>query len=71
MRYSQAHLTRAVVKGVAFGPRDYSQLVRAVGAAGIQCAFSGGGAGGGLWTQTIADLPGTQLVTVNTPDGAA
>ena len=72
VRHTQAHLTRAVLEGVAFGLRDNFELVRAVGAAEIeQVRISGGGARSPLWRRMIADVLGVALVAVNTTEGAA
>lgn len=72
VRHTQAHLTRAVLEGVAFGLRDSFELIREVGTAQItQVRISGGGAKSELWRQIIADVLDTDLVTVNTTEGAA
>jgi len=72
VRHTQAHLTRAVLEGVAFGLRDNFELIREVGAAEIeQVRISGGGARSALWRQIIADVLDVDLVTVNTAEGAA
>jgi xylulokinase len=45
VRHSQAHLTRALLEGVAFGLRDSFELMRAVGLAEVaQVRITGGGA---------------------------
>jgi len=72
VRHTPAHLTRAVLEGVAFGLRDGFELMRAVGLAEItQVRVSGGGARSPLWRQILADVLATELVTVNTTEGAA
>ncbi|MBE9479862.1 MAG: xylulokinase, partial [Chloroflexi bacterium] len=72
VRHTQAHLTRAVLEGVAFGLRDNLELLRQAGADHIsQMRISGGGAHSSLWRQIIADILGVDLVTVNTVEGAA
>jgi xylulokinase len=72
VRHTQAHLTRAVLEGVAFGLRDSFELIREVGAAETtQVRVSGGGARSDLWRQVIADVLDVDLVTVNTAEGAA
>ena len=72
VRHSQAHMTRAVLEGVAFGLRDSFELMKAAGLSAIrQVRVSGGGARSPLWRQILADVLGSELVTVNTTEGAA
>lgn len=72
VRHTLAHMTRAVLEGVAFGLRDSFELMKAVGLAEItQVRASGGGARSPLWRQILADVLGVELVTVNTTEGAA
>jgi xylulokinase len=72
VRHTRAHLTRAVLEGVAFGLRDGFDLMRDAGLASIaQVRVSGGGARSALWRQILADVLGVELVTVNTTEGAA
>ena len=72
IRHTQPHLTRAVIEGVAFGLRDSFELIKGAGLAGIkQVRVSGGGARSPLWRQILADVFDSELVTVNTTEGAA
>jgi xylulokinase len=72
VRHSQAHMTRAVLEGVAFGLRDSFELMREAGLAGVQqVRITGGGARSPLWRQILADIFGVELVTVNAEEGAA
>jgi len=72
VRHTQAHMTRSVLEGVAFGLRDSMELVRGAGLGEIrQVRVSGGGARSALWRQILADIIGAELVTVNTTEGAA
>ena len=72
VRHGQPHLTRAVLEGVAFGLRDSFELMKAAGLPAIrQVRVSGGGARSPLWRQILADVLGSELVTVNTTEGAA
>ncbi len=72
LRHTQAHLTRAVLEGVAFGLRDSMELVKGAGLGQInQIRVSGGGAKSLLWRQILADVMGSELVTVNTTEGGA
>ena len=72
VRHTQAHMTRSVLEGVAFGLRDSFELMTSVGLSEIhQVRVSGGGARSPLWRQILADVLGAELVTVNTTEGAA
>jgi xylulokinase len=72
VRHTQAHLTRSVLEGVAFGLRDSFELIKSAGLPEIyQVRVSGGGAKSPLWRQILADVLGVELVTVNTTEGAA
>jgi xylulokinase len=72
VRHSQAHFSRAVLEGVAFGLRDSFELMKSAGLAEIsQVRVSGGGAKSPLWRQILADALNAELVTVNTTEGAA
>jgi xylulokinase len=72
VRHSQAHMTRAVLEGVAFGLRDSFELIGSAGLAELrQVRVSGGGAKSDLWRQILANVLAVELVTVNTTEGAA
>lgn len=72
VRHTQAHLTRSVLEGVAFGLRDSFELMKGAGLGQItQVRVAGGGARSPLWRQILADVLNTELVTVNTTEGAA
>jgi xylulokinase len=72
MRHSRSHLTRAVIEGISFGIKDIFSLIRNVGAGDVdQVRVSGGGAKSAVWRQILADILGTDLVVVNTTEGAA
>lgn len=71
-RHTRAHLTRAVIEGISFGIRDVFSLIQKVGAGDVdQVRVSGGGAKSPMWRQILADILGSELVTVNTTEGAA
>jgi xylulokinase len=71
-RHSRAHLTRAVLEGVAFGLKDIFALMQQAGMRQIdEVRVSGGGAKSKLWRQILADVLDSELVTVNTTEGAA
>jgi xylulokinase len=72
VRHTLSHLTRAVLEGVAFGLRDSFELMKEAGLAEIkQVRVTGGGARSPLWRQILADILGTELVTVSSVEGAA
>jgi xylulokinase len=72
VRHTRAHLTRAVLEGVAFGLKDNFALIESAGLGSVErVQVSGGGAKSMLWRQILADMLNTELVTVNTSEGAA
>jgi xylulokinase len=71
LRHGKAHLTRAVLEGITYGLRDSLELMRDLGLSVQQVRASGGGARSPLWRQILADLFGTEIVTVNVTEGAA
>jgi xylulokinase len=72
VRHGQAHLTRALLEGVAFGLRDSFELMRGARLAEVaHVRITGGGARSSLWRQILADVLGAELATVNTDEGAA
>ena len=72
LRHSRAHMTRAVLEGVAFGLKDSFTLIQNAGLGMItQVRASGGGTKGALWRQIFASALNAELVTVNTTEGAA
>lgn len=72
VRHTRAHMTRAVLEGVAFGLRDSFNLMQSVGLPNIkQVHASGGGTKSLLWRQILADILQAELATTNTVEGAA
>jgi len=72
LRHSRAHMTRAVLEGVAFGLKDSFTLIQNAGLGAItQVRGSGGGVKGALWRQILASVLEAELVTVNTTEGGA
>jgi xylulokinase len=72
IRHQRAHMTRAVLEGVAFGLKDSFTLIQSAGLGAItQVRASGGGTKGALWRQILASVLEAELVTVNTTEGAA
>lgn len=72
VRHSLAHMTRAVLEGVAYGLHDGMELIKGAGLGEIhQVRVSGGGARSAFWRQILANVLSAELVTVNTSEGAA
>ena len=72
VRHTKAHITRSVIEGVSFGLRDSMELIKKAGLGEIkQVRVSGGGARSPLWRQMLSDVMDSELVTVNTTEGAA
>jgi xylulokinase len=61
-----------VLEGVAFGLKDSFTLIQNAGLSDIrQVRASGGGTKSALWRNILASVLETELVTVNTSEGAA
>jgi xylulokinase len=72
VRHKRAHLTRAVLEGVAFGLKDSFTLIQQAGLGEIrQVRLTGGGVKSPLWRQILASVLDAELMTVNTTEGAA
>lgn len=72
VRHTRAHMTRAVLEGVAFGLNEGFTLMAEAGLpAPSQVRIAGGGAKSPLWRQIIADILNVPNVTVNTVEGGA
>jgi len=72
LRHSRAHMTRAVLEGVAFGLKDSFTLIQNAGLGEItQVRGSGGGTKSALWRQIMASVLNAELVTLNTTEGGA
>jgi xylulokinase len=71
-RHTRAHMTRAVLEGVAFGLKDTFALIANAGLPDyFEVRISGGGAKSPIWQQIIADVLQAPLVNVNTTEGGA
>ncbi len=68
--HTQAHMTRAVLEGVAFAMRDSVELMRPLGAVPDSAVAVGGGARSDTWRQILADALGLPLKTVGPAEGA-
>ena len=71
LRHSRAHLTRAVLEGVAYGLRDSLGLMRNLGIPIDEVRVSGGGAASETWLRILADVFAVDLLRVNIDQGAA
>jgi xylulokinase len=72
VRHRRAHLTRAVLEGVAFSMKDCFTLLQGAGLGAVdEVRIAGGGAKGALWRRIVASALGLPMVTVNSTEGAA
>jgi xylulokinase len=70
--HGRAHMTRAVLEGVAFGLRDGLDLMTAAGAPRpSRILASGGGVASSLWRQILADVLEAEIAVPSTAEGAA
>jgi len=72
LRHTRAHMTRAVLEGVAFSMRDCFSLLQGAGLGAVtEVRIAGGGAKGPLWRKIVASALGLPMLTVNSTEGAA
>jgi xylulokinase len=72
VRHRRAHLTRAVLEGVAYSMKDCFRLLQGAGLGAVnEVRIAGGGAKGPLWRRIVASALGLPMVTVNSTEGAA
>ena len=71
LRHERRHLVRAVLEGVAFAMRDSLEIFRTFGVSTERIIATGGGAQSAVWRQIQADVFGSPLVSVATPEPAA
>ena len=72
VRHRRAHLTRAVLEGVAFSMRDCFALLGEAGLPKVRgVRIAGGGAKSPLWRKIVASALDSEVVTVNSTEGAA
>lgn len=69
--HSRAHLTRAVLEGVAFSLRDCLEIFRESGVEVASVRLGGGGAGSRLWRRIQADVYGKPVEIIEAGEGAA
>ena len=71
LRHDKGHMVRAVVEGVTYALRDSFELMHDLGLDIQQVRGSGGGVRSALWRQILADVFGSEMVTVAVTEGAA
>ncbi|HEY8562388.1 MAG TPA: xylulokinase [Pyrinomonadaceae bacterium] len=69
--HTKAHLTRAVLEGVAFSLKDSIEIFGELGAQAESIRLGGGGAKSALWQQIQADVYGQPVETIEAEEGAA
>ncbi len=70
-RHGVAHLTRAVLEGVAFSLRDSLEIMVGLGIAPTEIRTTGGGARSPLWRQILADVLNRPIVRPVADQGPA
>jgi len=63
-RHTQAHLTRAVLEGVAYAFRDCLLVLQTLGPTPDHFLVGGGGAQGSLWRHILANVLGVSVQTI-------
>lgn len=69
--HTRAHMTRAVLEGVAFSLRDSLEIFKESGAEISSIRLGGGGAKSPLWRQIQADVYGRAVEVIEADEGAA
>lgn len=70
LHHGRAHLTRAVMEGVAFGLRDSIDALREGGVPISEIRVGGGGARSPLWRQILADVLDAPVRPLLNPDAS-
>jgi len=71
LRHNKSHMVRSVMEGVAYSLRDSIEIFRDLDIPITQVRAAGGGARSPLWRQILADVFGTEIVTINVADSTA
>jgi len=71
LKHSKGHLIRAILEGVAFGLRDSFELMKDLGITAEQVRILGGGSRSRVWRQIVADVFGTEVVTMVVDEGSS
>jgi xylulokinase len=69
--HTRAHLTRAVMEGVAFSLRDCLEIFKQCGVKVSSIRLGGGGAKSKIWRQIQADVYGIKVDVLEADEGAA
>jgi len=70
-RHTRAHMTRAVLEGVAFGLRDSLEILREMGVEAGEIRLTGGGARSQPWRQILADVFQRDVTMLEADEGPA
>ena len=71
LAHTRAHLTRAVLEGIAFALRDSLSILQALGLSPSQLLLTGGGAKSAFLRRLQAEVYGLPVTTVNREEGPA
>ena len=71
MSHGRAHMTKAILEGVAFGLRDSLEIIREQHIPIQEVRVSGGGARSILWRQILANVLDLPVCVVNSVEGPA
>jgi xylulokinase len=71
LRHGRAHMTRAILEGVAFSLRDGLEIMRGLGVADEDVRAVGGGARSAVWRQIVADVLGRPIRRTVADEGPA
>ncbi len=71
MDTTRAHMTQAVLEGVAFALRDSFEITKKLGVQVDSIRINGGGAKSPLWCQIMADVLNVNVNKINSEEGPA
>jgi xylulokinase len=71
LRHTRAHMTRAIMEGVAYSYRDCLSLLENLGIQADRIVGSGGGARSPLWLQIQSDVLGREIRTTGVSEQAS
>ena len=69
--HTRAHITRAILEGVAFSLRDSLTIIGDMGLPATRIRLGGGGANSPLWRRIQADVYGQAVEVLAAEEGAA
>ena len=70
-RSDRAHVSRAILEGVAYSLRDTFEIMKAMNVPTRQVRASGGGARSKVWRQILTDVTGHTHTTISVDEGPA